>query len=615
MEDLNRFRKLDEIEHVLVRPSIFVGSISNTRGEYWVFNGEKMVLSEVQYNPGLLKLFDEIISNSVDEHIRSGNVKNIWVETNPLIGEIVVKDDGGIPVKKHPEFGTYIPEMIFGELRTGSNFNDDDRTTAGLNGLGSKLTSIFSKSFKVDTCDGEKRFIQTFKNNLSERSEPNIKPHTKNGTTITFTPDYARFDCELDDDNLKKIEKRVYDVAGCNPKINVHYNGKKIKINKFSEYVNLYTDTFVIDEQEDWTVAIAPSEDGFRQVSFVNGIDTYNGGSHVDHLTAMICNKLRELIKKKYKIDVKPNIIKQQMFLFVKCKINAPLFTSQTKESMSSEVRNFGTEFVVTDKFIRKIMDSEVIQRVLDWVESEKRRQEQAELRKLNKNTQNNSFLKKIVKFDDATTKIRNEATIFFTEGDSAAKAVLSSRDPKTVGVFPLRGKLLNVRDVDVKKLANNDEFQNIMAIIGLKIGHKVKDVNELRFGKICALTDSDFDGSHIRGLFFNMINEFWPELFDLGVIYNMNTPLIEVQEGKNKLEFFNVPAYQEWAKAGKKHTIQYHKGLGGFETAHFRKFLANPERYMVRMTMNGIEDKEAMDIAFDKRKADDRKVWLMRKQ
>lgn len=612
LEDLSKFQKLSELEHVLKRPGIYIGAIANTEADNWVVQENRMVRETVPYNPGLLKLFDEIISNSVDEHIRSGKVKNIWVETYPMTGEIVVRDDGGIPVQRHPELGTYIPEMIFGELRTGSNFDDDDRSTAGTNGLGSKLTSIFSKEFKVDTCDGKNRFVQTFRNNLSERGEAVIQKSKENGTTITFTPDYERFECEMDEGNLKKIERRVYDVAGCNPKINVYYNGERIRINKFSEYVGLYTENFVIEEQDDWTVAVASSDDAFQQVSFVNGIDTYNGGTHVEYVSGTICGKLRELIKKKHKVDVRPNIIKQQLFLFVKCRINAPSFTSQTKEFMSTEVRNFGTSFDCNDKFIKKIMESDVVQKVLDWVEGEKRRAELAELRKLNKTTQNNNFLKRIVKFDDATTKNREEALLFLTEGDSAASAVLSARDPKLVGVFPLKGKLLNVRDIEVKRLANNEEFQNIMAIIGLRIGHEVKDPKELRFGKIVLCTDQDPDGSHISGLLFNMLNEFWPELFGFGIVHKLNTPLIEVKEGKQELEFFNSLAYQEYAAKGKKHTMQYHKGLGGFETKHFKRFLSDLPRYMVRLTMPDQADKNALDIAFDKKKANDRKEWLL---
>lgn len=611
MQDLNKYQKLTEREHVLARAGMYLGSTSNTEQECWVVSNGKMVRETIQWNPALIKIFDEIVSNCVDEHLRSGSVKNIWVDTYGMIGEIQVRDDGGIPVQKHPEYKTWIPEMIFSEFRTGSNFGDEERLTAGLNGLGSKLSSVFSKVFKVDTCDGKKRYVQVFKDNLEHRGDAVIQPDTNNGTTITFLPDYDRLGCSLDEGNLKRIERRVYDIAGCNPKINVFLNGNKIKINKFAEYVKMFTETFVIEEQDHWSVAVASSDDAFRHVSFVNGVDTFNGGTHVDYVSGVIAGKLRDLIKKKHKVDVKPNIIKQQMFVFVKASINAPMFTSQTKEYMSAEIRNFGTSFDCNDKFIKRIMESDIVQKILDWVEGEKRRAELAELRNLNKQTQNNNFLKRIVKFDDATSKDRSQCTLFLTEGDSASKTILSARDASKHGSFPLKGKPINVRDIEVKRLAANEEFQNIMAIMGLKIGQKVKAVTELRFARLCVLTDSDADGAHIGGLLFNMINQFWPELFTLGVIHKLNAPLIIATAKKDVFEFSTVEEYHKWSEKGIKHVHKYFKGLGSYETKDFKRFLENEAKYMVQITVQDLEDIAALDIAFDKTKADERKVWL----
>lgn len=614
--DVSQYKRLSEVEHVLQRPGMYLGSVTNSEALTWVLSEQDktcMVEETLTWNPGLLKMFDEIVSNAADEHLRSGNIKNIWVNVYPMTGEIVIKDDGGIPVQKHPEYGMYVPEMIFGEFRTGSNFSDEVRITGGLNGLGSKLTSVFSKEFKVDTSDGSKRFVQVFRNNLSERGTAVIKPSTDKGTTISFTPDYARLQCELDDVNVRKIERRTYDIAGCNPGIKVHFNDKLLKINKFGDYVDLYNNAHIMDSQEKFEVAVAAAPDsGFKQISFVNGIDTFNGGTHIEYVALQIATKIREFIKKKHKVDVKPNVIRQQMFLFVKCSINAPMFTSQTKEFMSTEVRNYGASYVPSDKFIKKVLESAVVQKVLDWVEGEKHRAELAQLRELNKTTQNTNFLKRITKFDDATSKDRSKCAVYFTEGDSAKNTIMSARDASVHGAFPMRGKLLNVRDVDTKKLVASEEFQNIMAIIGLKIGQKVESVADLRFAKIIQLTDADADGSHIAGLFFNMIHHFWPELFGLGVIYRMNTPLIIATAGTKTFEFFNVAAYTAWAETAPKHRFKFYKGLGGYDTKDFKRFLKDEDKYLVQITINDQTDVDALDIAFDKKKADDRKVWLM---
>lgn len=610
--DLSQYKKLSEVEHVLARPGMYLGSVNSTTQLSWILEQGRMIERDMKFTPALLKMFDEIVSNSVDEHLRSGNVSVIRVNLYPMTGEIVIKDDGGIPVKKHPEYDSYIPEMIFSEFRTGSNFGDEDRTTAGLNGLGSKLTSVFSKEFKVDTSDGKNRFVQVFRDNLSQRGKAVIQPSTDKGTTISFTPDYERLQCELDEGTMQKIERRVYDIAGCNPKIKVYFNDQLLKLAKFDDYVALFSDLFVVDSQDKFEVALAACPNSeFKQVSFVNGVDTFNGGTHIDYVANQITLKVREFIKKKHKVDVKPNIIKQQMFLFVKCSINAPMFTSQTKEFMSSEVRNYGSSYSPSDKFIKKVLESDVVQKVLDWVEGEKHRAELAELRNLNKVTQTTNFLKRITKFDDATSKDRSQCAIYFTEGDSAKNTIMSARNASIHGAFPMRGKLLNVRDVDVKKLAASEEFQNIMAIIGLKIGQKVESLTDLRFPKIIQLTDADADGSHIAGLFFNMMHQFWPELFTLGAIYRMNTPLIIATVGKVTHEFFNVASYTDWALTAPKHKHKFYKGLGGYDTKDFKRFLDNDQKYLVQITIEDDEDVKALDIAFDKKMADQRKIWL----
>ena len=612
MTELTKYKKLTQLQHIRKRPGIYIGNINRTESDQWVVNNNKMQLQQTAWNPGVLKLFDEIISNSVDEHIRSGKVKNIWVMLHPMTGEISVADDGGIPVEKHPEYNMFVPEMIFGELMAGSNFDDDDRTTAGVNGLGNKLVNIMSTQFRVETCDGKKKFTQLFYNGMEERSAPSVQPNTANGTTITFIPDYDYFKSSMDE-NLDKLVKRVYDVAGCNPSINVYLNGSKLNIKKFSDYVNMYTEKAVVDDSGDFTVAVCPSfNDSFTQISFVNGVDTYNGGTHVDYVTNQIVNKLREWIKKKHKIDCKPNIIKQQLFVIMKCKVNAPNFNSQTKEFMCSEVRDFGTSDTPADKFIKQITESDVVQKVLNWVEAEKRREELAELKKLNKQTQTNNFLKRIAKFDDATGKDRSKCVLALSEGDSASKTLLSARDPSIMGVFPLRGKFINVRDIEIKKLATNEEFQNIMSIMGLKIGQKVTSVSELRFGKILVATDQDIDGFHIFGLLCNMFNEFWPELFTLGVIHKINPPVIVAKAGKKSLEFFNTKDYHEWAESNPKHTKDYFKGLGTYQTTDFKRFLTD-EKYTVKITVNDKTDIDALDIAFSKTKADERKEWLLK--
>lgn len=615
-DNLTKYQKLSEIEHVLARGGMYVGSTANTDTEGFIYNHAKkrMEWKSYTYNPALIKLFDEIISNSVDEHKRGGSVTKIEVDVCRLTGSISVADDGGIPVAKHPDHGMYIPEMIFGEMRTGSNFGDDDRTTAGLNGIGSVLVNIYSREFKVVTADGKNKFVQVYKNNLSERSTPTILKSKERGTTITFTPDYKRLNCSLDAGNIERITRRVYDVAGCNPKIKVYLNGELINIKSFGEYVSLYVgdkDQFIEQSNKDWHIAIASSNEAFRHISFVNGVDTFNGGSHVDYITNQITTKLREYIKKKHKVDIRPANIKQHLFVFINCTINAPVFTSQTKEFMSSDVKDFGTSFEVTDKLINALVKGDIVQRILDWAESQQRQKELAELRKMNKQTQTNNYLKKIVKFDDATSKDRMACALILTEGDSAAKAILSARDPKTIGVFPLKGKPLNVRDIKVSKLTANEEFANIMSIIGLKLGEN-HTIEDLRFGKVFIGADQDDDGAHIAGLVMNMFQQYWPNLIKEGFLVRLNTPVIVATTGKTKHEFFSRSEYNDWLEANNnpKHSFKWFKGLGSWTSKDFARFISD-SKYHEPLVYVDQEDFDAIDLAFDKSRADDRKEWL----
>jgi DNA topoisomerase-2 len=276
---------------------------------------------------------------------------------------------------------------------------------------------------------------------------------------------------------------------------------------------------------------------------------------------------------------------------------------------MSTDVKDFGTEFVVSDKFLNKILKSDVVQRVLDWAEAQERQKELAELRKMNKQTQNNNFLKKIVKFDDATSKDRQKCILTLSEGDSAAKTILSARDPNFIGVYPLKGKPLNVRDIKISKLTGNEEFANIMAINGLKLGHDIEK-KDLRFGKLLIAADFDPDGSHICGLVINMFQQFWPNLIKEDFLYRLKTPLIVATYGKKTEEFFSRSDYDKWAASAPNHKMKYYKGLGSWSTKDFKKFM-NDEKYHEPLLFENDQDFKSVDLAFDKKMANQRKEWL----
>jgi DNA topoisomerase-2 len=593
-----QFRKLDDIEHALIRSSRYIGSVKPITLSKFIYDNEvkKMVLTEnVEYIAGLLKLFDEIIINSVDESKRDGSKLNVIKVNINKDGYISVYDNGGIPVVLHKEEKQYIPELIFSNLKAGSNFNDDeDRTGAGTHGEGSTLVNIFSKEFIVETCDGKKYFKQVFSNNMYNKTKPVIKTSTKNHTQVTFLPDYARFGQELIDgnfylsDNLFKIfEKRVYDIAGTNPKLKVYFNDVLITIKTFKDYVSLYTDDFIYEENPLVKIGISKSNGSFQQVSFVNSTETSDGGKHVDYVLDQIVVEIRKELDKKFKKNgLKPQDIKNHIFLFLDSTIINPAFTSQTKEKLDTDVKDFGFTYKPSDKFIKAIMKSEIVASIIDWLDKKRLAELNKQERELNK-----SLTKvKVDKLIDAQGKDRSKCSIGIFEGLSASSAFRTHRDVDTQGCYSLKGKLTNVLKLSREKIAQAKdpsvkELLDLMSASGLKLGQKATKEN-LRYHKFIIYCDADFDGDHISGLIILFFYTYWKELFDMGMIYKAETPIIVAKRyDKNKIvesiNFYSQEEYKEWETTNssklKNYDISYKKGLSSLEDDEYREIIKNP--------------------------------------
>jgi DNA topoisomerase-2 len=611
------YQVLDEIEHVRRRTGMYAGSTELSTSEEWVYDpaAKKMVKRRISYIPALVKIFSEILDNAIDEHRRAPTVLDSIRVDFDQSGMISVTDNGrGIPVEKHPQTGTYVAETVFSNLRAGSNFNDaEDQQLIGTNGVGSTLTNILSTHFRVESCDGKKVLTQDFFNGMRERTEPKIKPDGKNRTKISFVPDYTFFKLKgLDADHALKMTKKIADAAACNPKVKFYVNGERILIRDFGDYIALYTDEYVYDDTEDWKVGVSHS-DGFEQVSFVNSVETYQGGTHVWYVTDQITEAVREYIKKKHKVEVKPADIRNHIRVYISANINRPKFSSQTKENMISQPGTYKTTWSVPEAMVKKLIKSPIIQAVLDWVEAKQKAAELAELRKLNKEAAKTNP-KRVDKFDDAVEKRdRHLCELYFTEGDSARNSIQSARGKnKYIGSFSLRGKPLNVYDAEIKEVIANNEIANMLTVTGLQIGETVHSVTQLRFGKLVILSDQDLDGFHISSLLLSFWAKYWPELFKLGVIYRMNTPLYIATTGRGEIhEFFTEDEYKAWALKAPKHKAEYYKGLGGFDTEIFERFLENRERYLVRVTELEAADLEKFELVFGNTFQDERKVWL----
>lgn len=609
-----KFQKLDDISHVIARPGMYIGSIKPHTAVKWIVDEDKMVQREITYNPGFLKIFDEIVTNSVDESKRKGSKLNtIKVTINADKGFISIWDNGGIPVVKHTEHKEWIPEMIFSNLKAGSNFDDtEERSWAGTNGVGSTLTNIYSSKFIISTCDGKNHFHQTYTNNMREREDAKIKKSNKAHTEITFYPDFEKFGLQdLDGDHFMMIKKRVYDLAACNSNIKLYFNDELVNINSFEDYIKYYVSEYFYETNKDktWSIAIALSENGFQQISFANSTETYDGGTHVDYIMNQIVVELREYFAKKHKVDIKPSELKNHMCLFLNSTIINPSFSSQTKEKLITEIKDFGYQFEVSKKIIQSILKSEIVNSILDWIDQKK----SAENNKLERELNKKLSKIKVEKLIDAKGKDRWKCSLGLFEGDSAAGAFRKFRTPELMGAFSLRGKFINVSEITNQKLVQNTEAVNLMAAIGLKLGQPI-DIKSLRYGRILLYTDADVDGNSISALLINFFYKYWPEMFDRNMIWKVETPiLVAIPKNKKskKILFYSQTEYNNWSEKAdlKLYDFEYKKGLAALVDDEYDDIINNPR--MTKITKDDIST-EYLDIWFGKN-ADLRKTELLK--
>jgi len=601
----------------------------------WVFNKGtgRMQQRDITFVPGLYKIFDEIVVNAADNKQRDPTMDRIEVTVDQETNTISVWNNGnGIPVVLHSEHKMYVPELIFGHLLTGSNFDDDEKkTTGGRNGYGAKLANIFSTEFVVETADSAsgKKFKQVFSDNMGSKATPRIGAHSGSDyTKITFTPDLARFkmDC-LDDDTVALLCKRVFDIAGCcnsyaGSRLQVYLNGKKLQVKSFQEYMGLYDSLEPVAAWEKvgdrWEIGVGPSDGQFTQVSFVNSICTTKGGQHANYVADKVIAKLAAIVKRKNKgEEVKGHFIKNHLAVYINCLIENPAFDSQTKESLTTRSSAFGSTLALSDKFFKAVEKSPVIDKVLSWAKFKQNEQ----LKR--KGGAKKSKLTGITKLDDANfagTAKGKDCTLILTEGDSAKSLAVSGlsivgRD--YFGVFPLKGKLLNVREANHGQIMNNEEIQNICKIMGLRHGVEYTDTKDLRYGHLLIMADQDHDGSHIKGLLINFIHHFWPSLLGVpGFMQQFITPIVRATKSKKDMSFFTVPEYHAWKEAqpgsAKGWTVKYFKGLGTSSAKDAKEYFSMLEKH--RINFEAATDPAAMDsvdMAFSKKRVQDRKNWL----
>ena len=595
-----KYQSMTERDHILLRPGMWVGSIKDETRECFGYNIDtgKMEYNDYTYVPAMLKLFDEILSNSCDEYRRKDNLGldtiNVVVDIrNPNKPVLSVEDNGGIPVVMHKDAKVYVPEFIFGRLRTSSNYDDtEDRNVIGTNGLGATLTNVFSDKFTVETADKKKKLIVVWTNNMAEKSKPEITTPLKTKshyTKISFALDFTRFDQKvkgITDNFVSVLHKRCIDAAAANLGLTVNFylitsllvQETKWKFKSFEDYMELYSDYFDRDsvisyEDKDKQVWLCPN--CLVDMTFVNGAEC-SRGTHIKAVRQYVTKAVSEFIKKLMNAD--GNGVEDTSPTY---KVLEEGSATQTKEELTVPVESFykdGHKFEFPDKLQQKIVKSEIVNLVLDWYAKKQAADDLAKVRKMNKDAKK---LLRSDKFIDCNSKKRTERTLIIFEGDSAGAAFRTCRNAATQAAYFMRGVPKSVYGCSPTEVMKNQVFNDIVNIIGLQWG-VYNDKNDLRFSKIIIGSDMDPDGSHIAGLLLLFFNCF-PELFEQHMVCRLLFPFIIASKGKPGTKSFTVQYFNtldEYRKAEKKlagYEVKHVKGLGTLNKEESKDMYHNP--------------------------------------
>ena len=579
MSKKEEFRILTARQHVRERIGMYMGSSSKEEIERFVLGQWK----KSTYVPALSKMVDEILDNAIDEAIRT-NFKyadkiNVSVEGD----KIIVSDNGrGIPQDEVFDETTnqkiLRPVAAWTRVNAGTSF-DDNRVTIGTNGVGSAATNFLSSKFVGRTWrDG--KLVEVNCKNGADKVDINFKQREGSGTEVTFVPDFSLFEVNsLEElDTVALIEDRLVSLQMAFPEISFYFNKRKIKVSDLKKYAALFSSTCVIERSDNLSFFFAPSEDGFRSNSFVNGVNTRQGGNYVDYVVNGIVDELVTMVKRKHKIDVMKTTIKGGLtfVMFARNFVN-PKFDSQTKERLTNPYGNIKEHIESTDvkdfaTLARKIMNTpEIIDPIIEAQLAKKLAADRRAAIDAQKKLRKAKVAKHIAaNKDDATLKI--------VEGDSAMGFLLKVRDPDKVGAFPLRGVIMNTWDMKAAEVLKNKELSELVAVLGLDINDP-DSVDGMTYKHVATLTDADHDGiGHISPLLIGFFYKFWPRLLTEKRVKITRTPIMISTGLKGEVKWFYT--YEEANAFKASHTNwkhRYIKGLGSLTEEEYDKIINQP--------------------------------------
>ena len=558
-------KSLDWKEHIRLRPGMYIGKL-----------GDGSSLDD-----GIYVLLKESIDNCIDEYVM-GFGKKIEITIKDRM--VRVRDYGrGIPLGKVVD--------VVSKINTGAKYDSVAfKKSVGLNGVGTKAVNALSSYFKVQSVrDGKLKMAEFEKGNLTNETDITDTNDSK-GTLVQFFPDEAIFG------NYKFIseyvEKMLWNYAYLNTGLSIHFNGQVFKSERGLYDLleqNLSGEPLykiIHLKGEDIEIAMTHGTQYSEEYySFVNGQHTTQGGTHQAALREAVVKVVREFYKK----DFDANDVRQSIIVAISVKVVEPVFESQTKTKLGSQViapdgpaiRTFVIDFLKKelDNYLHKHADvSEALLHKI--LQSEKERKELSGIRKLareraKKVSLHNKKLRDCRVHYNSNHAVRLDTTLFITEGDSASGSITKSRDVNTQAVFSLKGKPLNCYGLTKKIVYENEEFNLLQSALNIEDG-----MDDLRYNNIVIATDADVDGMHIRLLMITFFLQFFPDLVKNGHLYILQTPLFRVRNKKDTYYCYSEDERREAiVKVGKNPEITRFKGLGEISPDEFKHFIGKDIR------------------------------------
>lgn len=615
---VNKIKQLSEREHMLLRPGQYIGATTLTTIPTFIFNEDtnKFEYSHASYVPALLKIISEIIDNALDEAVRTdfkyANKINIEISDTT----VKVSDNGrGIPLDVDQDSGISQLELALAYPRAGTNFNDDERNSIGMNGIGSYATNVMSTKFKAISITGKAKGVLTCSDNLNKRKcSISSCISDKIGTTVEFEPDMSRFEVDkIDDTHKNLVYQRILFLSISYPEITFKFNGKIIRFKNAKNFLSSFNDNFAQISTEKYLIGIVPnSSDDFNSKSIVNGADCINGGNHIDYIHSELIGRIKAKLEKKYP-NIKPGDIKNKLTYVVTIReFKSPLFDSQTKEKFTSNISDIKAFFgdIDWDKLVNQIVKTpELIDPIIETFKIREELKSRQALNKLNKSTAKNF---KCEKFLPAT---KNQKFVFICEGLSASSGLSASLGRADIGYFASRGKPLNAYDASFSDLLKNEELSNIIKILNLDVTNK-KEQN-LTYENIVLASDSDLDGYAIAGLYIGFFMRYAPSVIKNHQLKKLRTPIMAFVDKNDQVKkfFFTFDEYNKFISSNTQPAgtrLMYFKGLGSWEPATLKPLIAKYglEYFLEDLQIDDLTE-NVIDDWLNGKKADKRKEYL----